>query len=68
MHRSYDLQLNKALAQLGFPSFRLKQKLGYGLLEEPGCPRHPVKMEITGSNPVWTALQSCGGNGNIRGC
>ena len=33
----------------------------FGLLEEPGCPRHPVKMEITGSNPVWTALQSCGG-------
>ena len=28
----------------------------YGLLEEFGCPRHPVKMEITGSNPVWTAF------------
>lgn len=40
------------LEALCHPCHMRKEDYGRGLIEESGCPRHPVKVEIAGSNPV----------------
>lgn len=38
-----------------------------GLVEQPGCARHPVKVEVAGSNPVKTAWKEDRGSDRASG-